>query len=285
MPGCRVPAANGWFAAAIVVGSLWAFSAATGQDVSRAPDPGLEADVALTPDAAPQTRQVPDSRVAALIERFTYAAIIAVLLLCGMGLPLPEEVPILTSAILSQAGHLRPWWALGACMFGVMLGDSIMFLLGQRWGPHVLEHRLSRKLLTAERQAKIGTYFDRYGAWIIFAARFLPGIRAPLFLTAGSMRVSFWTFFAMDGAAALVSIPASFWIAYYFTDKLEELLNLRERVHYWALVMLALGLLGWLVLHRLWNRWRAAARNRAAQNEAHDGPPRSNSADEVACNR
>jgi membrane protein DedA with SNARE-associated domain len=148
-----------------------------------------------------------------------------------------------------------------------MLGDSIMFLLGQRWGSHVLDHRLSRKLLTAERQEKIEHYFARYGAWIIFAARFLPGIRAPLFLTAGSMRVPFWKFFSMDGAAALLSIPASFWIAYYFTDKLEDLLNVRDRVHYWALAILAAGMLGWLVLHRWWER-RRTARDAAAESTA-----------------
>lgn len=198
--------------------------------------------------------ELEDSRVGRLIERFTYAAIIGVLLLCGLGLPLPEEVPILTSAILSQTGHLRPWWALGACMFGVMVGDSIMFYLGRRWGSHVLDHRLSRKLLTVERQQAIASYFARFGAGIIFGARFLPGIRAALFLSAGTMKVPFWTFFAMDGAAALLSVPASFWLAYLFTDKLEELLNLREHVHLWAMGLLGAGLLIWLVLHRTWDK-------------------------------
>ncbi len=270
---------------AIVAGCLWARSTATAQDPSRAADASAAPAVPAPPAADSHRDVVPDGRVADLIERFTYAAIIAVLLLCGMGLPLPEEVPILTSAILSHSGHLQPWWALGACMFGVMLGDSIMFLLGQRWGPHVLEHRLSRKLLTAERQETIARYFDRYGAWIIFAARFLPGIRSPLFLTAGSMRVSFWTFFGMDGAAALVSIPTSFWIAYYFTDRLEELLHLRERVHYWALLLVAAGLLGWLLLHRLWSRWWASRSSRSAPVPPGAGQSRSNNADEVACKR
>jgi membrane protein DedA with SNARE-associated domain len=270
---------------AIVVGCLSARSAATAQDASRAANATAAPVVPDPPAVDARHGALPDSRVAALIERFTYAAIIAVLLLCGMGLPLPEEVPILTSAILSHSGHLQPWWALGACMFGVMLGDSIMFLLGQRWGPHVLEHRLSRKLLTAERQEKIARYFERYGAWIIFAARFLPGIRSPLFLTAGSMRVSFWTFFGMDGAAAVVSIPASFWIAYYFTDKLEELLHLREQAHFWALLLVAAGLLGWLLLHRLWNRWWATRTGAAGPEPAGAKQSRSSSSDEVACNR
>jgi membrane protein DedA with SNARE-associated domain len=137
-------------------------------------------------------------------------------------------------------------------MVGVMVGDSIMYFLGRRWGSHVLEHRLSRKLLTVERQQAIAGYFDRYGAGIIFGARFLPGIRAALFLSAGTMRVSFWTFFAMDGAAALLSVPLSFWLAYFFTDKLRELLDLQEHVHFWAMGLLGAGLLVWLVLHRVW---------------------------------
>jgi len=216
-----------------------------------------EADQTAAQAARDVAEELENSRVGQLIERFTYAAIVGVLLLCGLGLPLPEEVPILTSAILSQSGHLKPWWALGACMFGVMIGDSIMFFLGRSWGSHVLEHRLSRKLLTVERQQIIGKYFEKYGAGIIFGARFLPGIRAALFLSAGTMRVSFWTFLAMDGAAALVSVPISFWLAYLFTDKLKDLLNLREHVHFWAIGVLVVGMLLWLVLHRFWQKRHA----------------------------
>jgi membrane protein DedA with SNARE-associated domain len=68
------------------------------------------------------------------------------------------------------------------------------------------------------------------------------------------MKVSFLTFLLMDGAAALLSIPLSFWLAYTFTDKLEELLNLREHVHIWAIGLLAVGMLLWLLLHRFWEK-------------------------------
>lgn len=228
--------------ATVASAAVFAQSAETGAAVVEAPR-----DVA---------EELENSRVGKLIERFTYAAIIGVLLLCGLGLPLPEEVPILTSAILSQSGHLRPWWALGACMFGVMIGDTIMYFLGRRWGTHVLDHRLSRKLLTVERQAIIATYFDRYGAWIIFAGRFLPGIRAALFLSAGTMRVSFLTFFAMDGAAALLSVPLSFWLAYYFTKTLENVLDVQKHFHIWAIVLLSGGMLIWFLVHRYWEKRR-----------------------------
>lgn len=249
-PGIRRSSPINWLATLAIATCLLA---AASPVVLAQPAPADE-----TAAAADASRDVADelenSRVGQLIERFTYVAIIGVLFLCGLGLPLPEEVPILTSAILSQSGHLRPWWALGACMFGVMVGDSVMFFLGRHWGNHLLEHRLSRKLLTVERQQAIARYFDKYGARIIFGARFLPGIRAALFLSAGTMRVSFLTFLLMDGAAAILSVPLSFWLAYTFTDKLEELLDLREHVHLWAIGLLAAGMLLWLLLHRFWEK-------------------------------
>lgn len=255
-------AKRGWLIVAVAAVGVGCAASAWGQ-AAAAPAGDREA-AETVPPPPPETdgvaEQFGSSRVGRLIERFTYAAIIGVLLLCGMGLPLPEEVPILTSAVLSQSGHLRPWWALGACMFGVMAGDALMFYLGRRWGGHLLEHRLSRKLLTAERQKQIQEYFARYGARMIFAGRFLPGIRAPLFLSAGTLRVPFWIFLLMDGAAALLSIPLSFWLAYFFTDKLQELLNLRDQVHYWGIGLVAIGLLLWLILHRWWERHRPHAR-------------------------
>ncbi len=195
-----------------------------------------------------------DSNVGKAIERFSYAAIIVVLVLCGLGLPLPEEVPILTSAILAASGTLHPWWALGSLMVGIMLGDSVIYWLGRRWGSHVLEHRFAKRMLPPERRDKIAGYFDKYGAWIIFFGRFLPGLRAPLFLTAGTMRVSFWTFCGMNGAAAIISVPTSFGLAYYFTHQLEQALAVRDSVQYWAFGGLAVFVVGGLLAKRWWVR-------------------------------
>lgn len=240
--------------------SLWAMSTNwchAQEAVAGASNEPTVVDASSSSDA--KRNELMQGELAEVIERFTYAAIIGVLLLCGMGLPLPEEVPILTSAILAASGTLNPWYALTALMFGVMAGDSVMFWLGNRWGSRVFEHRLTRRMLTPERNEKIAGYFAKYGAWIIFVARFLPGLRAPLFLTSGSMKVKFWVFFAMDGAAALLSIPTSFWLAYYFTDQLEKVLKVRDTVQYWAFGAAIVFVVGGLLVKRWWkNRSKAA---------------------------
>lgn len=187
------------------------------------------------------------------IKHFKYLAIVGVLLACGMGLPLPEEVPILTSAVLARLGVLDPWYAIAALVVGVMLGDSVMFLMGCRWGPKLLEHRFAQRMLPIERREKILHYFAKYGAWIIFAARFMPGLRAPLFLTSGTMGVRFWVFFGMDGAAMLVSVPTSFAVAYYFTDQLEQALEAKEHVQHYAFGALAVFVIGGLLIKKWWH--------------------------------
>lgn len=215
---------------------------------------------AQPPVTAPDTTLIRDSKaeelvggqLAQIIEQFKYVAIVGVLILCGLGLPLPEEVPILTSAVLSKLGMLDPWCALTALVVGVMLGDSVMFLMGRHWGPRLLEHRFAQRMLPVERREKILALFGKYGAWIIFAARFMPGLRAPLFLTSGTMGVRFWVFFGMDGAAMLVSVPTSFGLAYFFTDQLEQVLEAKDHVQHYAFGALALFVVGGLVAKKLW---------------------------------
>jgi membrane protein DedA with SNARE-associated domain len=176
-------------------------------------------------------------------------------------------VPIIVSAILAAAGHLQKWRGLAALLFGVMLGDSVMFLLGKRWGDGVLDHRFARRMLSPDRRVKIAGYFRRYGAWIIFAARFLPGLRAPLFLTSGSMGVSFWTFFAMDGAAALLSIPASYLLAYYFADRIDEFLDLSHRAQHWTAGLIVAAVALSLGVHFAFSKIRAKRAQAAAASQ------------------
>ena len=249
----------GWMMAGLLAACvLWLGSATSFAQPDAAAEPTAVSDDSPTNKLSPPEKskrdELLDSNVGKAIERFSYAAIIVVLVLCGLGLPLPEEVPILTSAILAASGTLQPWWALGALLVGIMLGDSVIYWLGRRWGTHVLEHRLAKRMLTPERRDKIAGYFDKYGAWIIFIGRFLPGLRAPLFLTAGTMRVSFWTFCAMNGAAALISVPTSFGLAYYFTNQLEKALAVRDSVQYWAFGGLAVLVIGGLLVKRWWTR-------------------------------
>src|SRR5262245_66459407 len=76
------------------------------------------------------------------IEYFSYGGLLIILLLASLGLPVPEEVPIVTAGILSHQGAMRWWLALPTCIAGVLGGDLILYVAGRSWGERVREHRL-----------------------------------------------------------------------------------------------------------------------------------------------
>ncbi len=157
------------------------------------------------------------------LAEFTYGGIFVVLLLCGLGLPIPEDIPILTSGYLAHLGAINIWAALAVNLTGVLIGDIFIYSLGYYWGPRAAEHRLFRSLMTPKRMEKVERFFGRHGKKAIFFGRFLAGLRAPLFLMAGVMRVPVRTFLGMDILAAALSVPVLLFTAYYFGDEIDIL--------------------------------------------------------------
>jgi membrane protein DedA with SNARE-associated domain len=163
--------------------------------------------------------------VADLIERFTYVGIFLVLFVAGLGAPIPEEAPILAAGILASQQIIRWWLALLVCFAGVLSGDVVLYWIGHHWGEHILDWRVTRFVLTPEREKILIEKYHRHGIKIVFTARFVAGFRAAAFLTAGIVRIPFWKFFLVDGIAAVVGVPLGFGVAYLFTDQLPAILH------------------------------------------------------------
>ena len=163
--------------------------------------------------------------VADLIERFTYVGIFLVLFAAGLGVPIPEELPVFAAGVLASEEIIRWWAALIVCLVGVLAGDTALYWVGHHWGEHILDWRITRLVLTPEREAMVKRAYHRHGLKIVFSARFVAGFRAAAFLTAGVVRIPFWKFFLVDGIAALVGVPLGFALAYLFTDQLPAIMR------------------------------------------------------------
>jgi membrane protein DedA with SNARE-associated domain len=145
-----------------------------------------------------------------------------VLLLCGLGLPLPEDVVLVTAGALGQIDG-RSWIEVSAVMYaGVMLGDSTIFFAGRYFGARLRGSRWFQRYFSAKKQAKVEDLFERYHSRVLFVGRFLPGLRAPIFFTAGSTRVKYWKFFFFDGLAALLSVPFFVWLGHWLWANFHE---------------------------------------------------------------
>ncbi|MBN8894250.1 MAG: DedA family protein [Rhodanobacter sp.] len=187
-----------------------------------------------------------------------YLAVFIALMICGAGLPLPEDITLVAGGVIAGLGYANVHAMVALAMFGVLLGDCAIFLLGYRHGARILQWRFVARILTPARYAKVQEKFHRYGNRVLFIARFLPGMRTTIYLTAGmTHRVSFLRFLLLDGSAALISVPFWVYLGFVGADNHQWLLTWMHRGQ--ASLWVLLGIL-LLVLLVSWWRHRRRAR-------------------------
>jgi membrane protein DedA with SNARE-associated domain len=181
-----------------------------------------------------------------LIASSPYIGIYVALCLGGVGLPLPEEVPIVTAGVLAHKGVVRWWLALATCIAGVLTGDLVLYWTGRRWGERVLDLPFVARFLDVKRRDSLEASYRRHGMLIVFAARHVMGLRAAAFVTAGIVKLPFWKFLVADGTAIAYGIPLNFGIAYFFTAHLRAILEDVRRVESWLALVLLVGGAAWI---------------------------------------
>lgn len=228
----------------------------------RAPGLGLSHPV-LAPPPPRQPTRVLDF----LVNDLRYAGIIAFLTLCGCGIPIPEEIPLVAAGVLSSNGTLEPWFAFAACLVGAVLGDSVMYGIGRRFGHGWLtRHPSVARFIDAEKEEKFEHAVRRHGFKVLLLTRFLIGVRGPVYYAAGAAKVPYLRFLAWDIVSATLVVGIVFGLAYRFGEGIARIVHEAE----FALTVLVLGLaaVGAVYLYKQQTKRMAAALEDLAEHDA-----------------
>lgn len=141
------------------------------------------------------------------------------------------------------------------CILGVLSGDTVLYWAGHHWGDMILDWRMVRRVVSRQREEALMAAYRRHGVKIVFAARHVMGVRAAAFLTAGIAHIPFWKFLAVDAAAAMVGVPVTFGLAFFFADQLENLRRDVGRVEHWLLLLAFVAGAVWIAIV-VWRRAR-----------------------------
>lgn len=183
-----------------------------------------------------------------------YWIIFGVLLACGLGLPIPEDITLFVGGVISYYGITSLWTMIAVCIAGVLIGDSLIFFLGAKYGRALTKKWFFHKLLPDERLNEVKKKFHDRGNKLIFAARFMPGFRAPIFFSAGTLHLPYRVFLFYNGGAALISVPLIVGAIYYFGDELDHVVRVIQRVEHSIALVIVLSLFAviakWYVTHR-----------------------------------
>jgi membrane protein DedA with SNARE-associated domain len=154
--------------------------------------------------------------------------IYVVLVACGLGIPLPEDISLVMGGFLSHLGVTSLPVMMVVGFLGILTGDSLIYSAGRRVGRLSHGTGFFARVVTPEKRAKVERLFAEHGQKIVMVARFLPGIRAVTYFTAGSAGMSYWRFIFWDGLAALVSAPLFVYLGCHFGGHLRYL---KHRIH------------------------------------------------------
>jgi membrane protein DedA with SNARE-associated domain len=167
------------------------------------------------------------NQVESWMQQAFYPALLVILIVASLGVPIPEDVPLIVAGVLLRTNPTVASWhgTLITAMIGIMSGDLVLYSLGRRWGPDVVSHRFVRWMITPERFTRISRRFHVHGTWFCFFGRFLVGVRAGMCLTAGATRFPYWRFFIADFGGALLSIPLFVFLGYWFAGMIPTLMR------------------------------------------------------------
>lgn len=178
-----------------------------------------------------------------------YLAIFLILLACGLGIPIPEDITLFAAGILTYYGVCDIWVMILVCFLGVMIGDSFVFWLGHHYGKRLLKKWPFRLFLNEDKIQSIREKLHKNAGKLLFAARFMPGVRSTVFFTTGLLHLPYRNLLIYDGLAALISVPAIVYSVYYFGDLLEHVIHWIKKVEGGILAVIVLAILFFVARH------------------------------------
>lgn len=157
-----------------------------------------------------------------------YAMLFAVLFLCGVGLPMPEDIPLIAAGALIANGRMTWAGTAIAAWCGIIGGDMVLYHLGRKFGPNITQLPYIGRFINLSRLEWIERKFERYGFWVVGVGRMFAGVRGVMVVAAGTIRYNRLKFILADGVGAILSGGLFLLLGYWLGANLPELMH---RVH------------------------------------------------------
>ena len=182
------------------------------------------------------------------------ALVFGLLVACGIGAPMNEDVVLLAAAALTLTGVMQPLPLIAVAWFGLIAGDALIFHWGYRYDARILRYRWFARILPEARLTAAQARVQRGGPASIFVIRFLPGIRTALFFAAGTLKIPYRTFFLFNGLAAAIELPLLVFGVRYIGGRWKEILPAIQQAQGWLLAGVVAIVVIVVALHRMRSR-------------------------------
>ncbi len=142
-----------------------------------------------------------------LIAHHGYVVIFLAVFLEAIGLPVPAALALVAGGAAAASGILRAPTVLLLAVFGMLLGDSILYVLGSHMGWGLLGFLCKVSANPETCILRSAESFYKRGRVTLLIAKFIPGVNAMVPPLAGSMKMPLVQFLGLDlGGASLYAV-------------------------------------------------------------------------------
>ncbi|EGL18661.1 MULTISPECIES: DedA family protein [unclassified Paenibacillus] len=168
------------------------------------------------------------------IHHFGYFALFFSLWLGIVGMPIPDEVVVMTGGMVGSLRLLQTVPAYVMTYLGVVSGLSLGYILGRVMGPHVVE-RLREKKKIAPYIQKSDRLLEKYGSFALVISYCFPVVRHVLPYLVGVNKMPFPKYAMISYSTGLLWTTIYFIIGYYFGGNIERIGNNVYKYGYYGL--------------------------------------------------
>jgi len=193
---------------------------------------------------------------------YVYLGMFGMMIVSAFGLPVPEEITLISVGFLAFMGSrpdlfpppegpysvINMHEAAFMAFIAVVASDTLIYGLGRKFGRKMLSYRWVQRLFPTSAQMRVERWTNSYGPLAVFIFRFTPGVRFPGHLFTGMMKYDLWKFLAIDGFAALVSVPTQIYLIALYGDHILTVLR--------KFKIVIISLLAVAVIFILIKKWR-----------------------------
>ena len=169
-----------------------------------------------------------------------YPIVFVLLIMAGTGFPVSADLVLLTCSYLAYTQKANLIILVPLCVFGIILSDVCMYFIAKRFGRQLLKKWPFKKIFTEHGIQKAESSFKRYGYKMVFAARFMPGVRTVFMFTSGLMRLKLWKFVLHDLAGGVIVIPCMLFSVTWVSGNKALILAYLQKTQWFALMVVLL---------------------------------------------
>ncbi len=190
--------------------------------------------------------------LSSIAGHFPYLGLFILLILRGIGLPFPEGGTLMLCGFLISTKVIKPVYSLVMVYSGVLIGDSLFYSIGRKYGRMIIKHKVFRKVLPPRRLEMLENKFNQWGILFIMIGGRLIG---EIFLVAGILKMSRTKFLAIDVFSALLTVAIWVGLGYLGGHTLQKVIKQDiVRIEH-ILVFLIVSIASYLFFrHIFWSR-------------------------------